>query len=152
MDIFDAAYRVAHDFKSGQRPDGAVGLAVKMGVSPGTFLNEVNPGQETHKLGLGRAVQMSLAANDFRILQAFADTCGFLAIPKPDLSDVSDQALLDLWLARDAAAGRFAETVGKAIADGAISAAEFAEIKATAFRYAAAVLEIVARLEGLRDG
>lgn len=148
MNVLDAAYRVAHDF----RPDGAVGLARQMGVASGTFLNEVNPEQETHKLGLGRAVAMSIAANDFRILLAFADTCGFLAIPKPDLSDVSDQALLDLWLARDEAAGRFAETVRRAIDDGSINAAEFSAIKSTAFRYAAAVLEIVARLEGLRDG
>lgn len=147
LDVLSAAYRVAHDF----RPDGAMGLARKMGAPAGTFLNEVNPEQETHKLGLGRAVAMSVAAGDFRILHAFADTCGFLAIPKPDLSDVSDHALLDLWLARDEAAGHFAETVLRSLADGRITAAEFSEIRDRAYRYAASVLEIVSRLEGLRD-
>lgn len=148
MDFMYAAYRVAHDFAD----RGAVGLAARLDKNPGTFLNELSPGCDTAKLGLGTAVAMSLAANDFRILHAFADTCGHLAFPKPDLSNVSDQALLDLWFARDEAAGRFAETVRRALADGGISAAEFSEIKAAAYRYAAAVLEIVARLEGLSDG
>lgn len=44
MDVLHAAYVVAHEFK----PKGAVGLAAKLGVNPGTFLNRVNPEQETH--------------------------------------------------------------------------------------------------------
>ncbi len=148
MDVLHAAYRVAHDF----RPDGAVGLARKMGIPPGTFLNELNPDQETHKLGLGRAVAMSVASEDPRILHSFADTCGFLAFQKPDLSNVSDEALLDLFLARDEAIGHFAEAVRRALADGSVSAAELDEIKATAYHSAASLLEIVARLEGLRGG
>ena len=39
MDVFEAAYRVAHDF----RPDGAVGLARRLGKNPGTLLNKLNP-------------------------------------------------------------------------------------------------------------
>lgn len=148
MDVLDAAYRVAHDFK----PGGAVGLAKKMGVPAGTFLNELNPDAETHKLGLGRAVAMSVAANDARIAHAFADTCGEISFPKPDLSNVSDVVLLDLWLAHAEADGRFAETVRHALADGSISEQELTAIRQTAYGCAAAVLEIVARLEGLRDG
>ena len=149
MDVLDAAYRVAHDFNP---PHGAVALAKKMGIPAGTFLNELNPEAETHKLGLGRAVAMSVAANDARIVHAFADTCGLLAFPKPDLSDVSDAALLDLYLARDVASGRFAETVHVALEDGAISPGELGAIRSQAYELAAAVLEIVARLEGLRNG
>ncbi|MDD2664406.1 MAG: phage regulatory CII family protein [Dechloromonas sp.] len=148
MDVLRAAYLVAHDFE----PSGAVGLAKKMGVPVGTFLNELNPEQETHKLGLGRAVAMSVAAGDVRILHAFADTCGCVAFPKPNLSNVSDEALLDLFLARDEAIGRFAEVVRRALSDGSVSAAELEEIKETAYHSAASLLEIVARLKGLRDG
>lgn len=148
MDVLDAAYRVAHDF-----PDrGAVGLAARLDKNPGTFLNELSPGCELAKLGLGTAVAMSLAAADFRILHAFADTCGFLAFPKPDLSCVSDAALLDMFLAREEAAGRFAEAVRLALADGHVSRAELSRIRERAYADAAAVLEIVARLEGLGDG
>lgn len=147
MDIFDAAYRVAHDFPE----RGAVGLAILIGKNPGTLLNEVSPGQEMHKLGLGTAVAMTVAAGDYRILHAFADTCGHLAFPKPDLSNVSDSALLDLFMARDEAAGAFAQAVAAALADGQISRKEFDRIKERAYRHAASVLEIVARLEGLSD-
>lgn len=148
MDVLEAAYRVGHDFE----PAGAVGLAKKLGIPAGTFLNELNPEMETHKLGLGRAVAMSVAADDPRILHAFADTCGYLAFPKPDLVNVSDAAVLDLWLSSAAAAGRFADSVRLALEDGSISDAEFKQIREGAYESAAAVLEILSRLEGLRDG
>lgn len=145
MDVLRAAYLVAHEFK----PDGAVSLAKKMGVSPGTFSNEVNPEQETHKLGLGRAVAMTTSSQDFRILHAFADTCSHLAIPKPDFSQVSDKALLDLFLERDRRIGEFAETIEKALDDGEVSKRDADEINDAAYALAASVLELAARLKGL---
>lgn len=146
MDVFDAAYRVAHDF-----PGGAVALARVLGKNPGTFLNEVNPGQDTHKLGVGDAVAATIAARDFRILSAFADSCGHLVFPKPPLSCVSDAALLDLFLKRDTALAAFASVIRQALEDGGISAREFNAIKVAGNEYAATVLEIVTRLEGLRN-
>lgn len=145
MDVFDAAYRVAHDF-----PGGAVALARLLGKNSGTFLNEVNPGQETHKLGIGDAVAMSTTTKDPRILHAFADACGHLAFPKPSLSHVSDQALLDLFLKRDQAVGAFASVVSQALSDGAVGDEEFRAIQEAGYDLAATVLEIVQRLEGLR--
>lgn len=143
MDIFDAAYRVAHDF-----PDrGAVGLAIKIGKNPGTLLNEISPGCETAKLGLATALAMSVAANDPRILHAFADALGFVAVRRPTLSDgVADEAILDLFLSRDVRAGTFAETVSAALADGRITKDEMGEINAKAYQVAAAIFDIRARL------
>ena len=63
-DVFDAAYRVAHDFK----PDGAVGLARRLGKNPGTFLNKLNPHQETHHLTLGEAVLLPAVPRDTKFL------------------------------------------------------------------------------------
>lgn len=148
MDVMQAAYRVAHDFEAG----GATGLARVMGLPAGTFLNRVNPEQDTHALPLGMAVAMSLAAADFRILHAFADTCGHLAFPKPDLSRVSDASLLDMILQRDVRMGAFAGVVQSAIDDGAIDPVEMARIEETAYDLAASVLEMVERLRGLRRG
>lgn len=143
MDIFDAAYRVAHDF-----PDrGAVGLAIKIGKNPGTLLNEISPGCETAKLGLGTALAMSVAANDPRILHAFADALGFVAVRRPTLGDgVADEAILDLFLSRDVRTGSFAETVSAALADGRITKDEMGEINAKAYQAAAAIFDIRARL------
>ena len=148
MDVMQAAYRVAHDFKQG----GATGLARQMGLPSGTFLNRVNPEQDTHTLPLGMAVAMSLAARDFRVLHAFADTCGHLAFLKPDLSRVSDASLLEMVLRRDVTLGAFAGVVESAIDDGAIDPVEMARIEETAYDLAAAVLEMVERLRGLRRG
>lgn len=143
--VFAAARGVARDFPG----RGARGLAIKLKRNPGTFANQL-AGAGFHKLGLGLAVEMTLETRDFSILHAFADVCGHLCFVKPDLRDTSDVALLDLFLARDEAGGEFAREVGVALLDGEICDAEFERIAARAYRSAAAVLEIVARLEGLR--
>ena len=148
MDVLHAAYNVAHEYL----PDGAVGLARKMGRNPGTFLNQLNPEQESAKLGLGDAVAMSIAADDYRILHAFADTCGFVAFKKPDFSRVSDASLLEMLLKRDRAEGEFADVLGRALDNGQISRAEYAAIEQEAYEAAAATLELVERLKGLRRG
>lgn len=145
MDVHDAAYRVAHDF----RPDGAVGLARKLGKNPGTFLNQVNPQQDTAKLSLGDSVAMSLAAGDFRILHAFNDTCGFFGIRKPDFSRVSDASLLEILLKRDVEQGDFAEAVQAGLENGSLSPDEYARIEREGYEAAAAIMELVVRLRGL---
>lgn len=148
MDVLDAAYLVGQDFV----PGGAEGLARKLRIPPRTFSNELNPHLNFHKLGLKRAEQMTLAAEDYRILHAFAMSANHIAIPKPDLSDVSDVAVLELFLARDKAVGDFAEAVRQALDDGHVSRDDVTSIKQEAYDLAASVLEIVARLEGLCDG
>lgn len=145
MDVMHAAFLVAHDFK----PNGATGLARQMGVPAGTFLNRVNPEQETHTLPVGMAVAMSIAAQDFRILHAFADTCGFVAFKKPDLSNVSDASLLEMMLKRDRAEGDFAQVLAMSLENGQVSSEEVAEIEREAYEAAAAMLELVERIRGL---
>lgn len=149
MDILDAAYRVAHDFPE----RGAVGLAARLDKNPGTFLNELSPGCETAKLGLGTAVAMSLATGDARILHAFADALGFVAIRRPDLSaDASDQALLDLFLSRDIQVGQFSQAVQLALADGRVSPDEMRLIRDEAYQAVQTIFDIRTRLAGLVDG
>lgn len=103
MDVFEAAYRVAHDFK----PDGAVGLARRLGKNPGTFLNKLNPHQDSHSLTIGEAVQISTATGDRRILEAFASTMGCGVFVLPDGGLACDMALIELLLARDQKIGAF---------------------------------------------
>lgn len=146
MDVMQAAYRVAHDFDP---PHGATGLARKMGIPAGTFLNRVNPEQDSHYLPLAMAVAMSIAANDFRILHAFADTCGFLAFQKPDFSKVSDASLLEMLLKRDEQDGQFAKALSDALASGDVSPAEFERIELEGYEAAAALLELIERVRGL---
>lgn len=146
-DVFDAAYRVAHDFK----PDGAVGLARRLGKNPGTFLNKLNPHQETHHLTLGEAVAMSVAAGDPRIAQAFAFELGGVFMKLPPRAGASDLELLTLMLQRDEAGGRFASTVERCLEDGEVSARDWKEIRAAGSAYLGAFMALMQRFEGMSD-
>lgn len=147
MDVFDAAYRVAHDFK----PDGAVGLARIMGENPGTFLNRLNPNQETHELKLGQAVRMSVAARDRRICEAFADTLGAVVVPLPPKALVCDVDLLTLLLDRDSEQGRFAAELARALEDGRIDRREAEQLRVWALRSIVSLMGLVSRLEAMAD-
>lgn len=147
MDVFEAAYRVAHDF----RPDGAVGLARRLGKNPGTFLNKLNPHQETHHLTLGEAVAMSIAAADARIAQAFAWELGGAFVKLPPMQGASDMELLNLLLARDEKEGAFADTVMRCLDDGRISAKDWHDIRTAGMAYLGAFMALMQRFEGMSD-
>lgn len=147
MDVFEAAYRVAHDF----RPDGAVGLARNLGENPGTLLNKLNPHQETHHLTLGEAVAMSIASGDVRIAQAFAWEVGGAFVRLPPAAAASDLELLTLMLQRDEAGGRFAQTVEQCLEDGRISARDWQAIRDAGVTYVSAFMALMQRFEGMSD-
>lgn len=151
MDLFEAAYRVAHDYRDGEQ-QGAVALARKMGKHPGTFLNEVNPAQDSHKLGLGDAQVMQLIANDHRIAQAMATNLGGAYFRLPDLSDLSDVALLEVLGRCGAELGDLFRSVNASLADNRISRADFARIEGEGMEAIAAVAEALARMRGMIDG
>lgn len=145
MDVFEAAYRVAHDY----RPDGAVGLARRMGKNPGTLLNKLNPGQETHHLTLGEAVALSLAAGDTRVAEAFAFELGGVFIKLPAKGAASDLELLNLMLQRDERSGAFSRTVHRCLEDGHISRTDWTQIKAAGMAYLGAFMSLMQRFEGM---
>lgn len=121
--IEKAAYEVAHDYL----PRGASGLAEKIGINEGTFLNQVRPDQITHKLSLTSAVDMTIASGDARILINFANVCGFMIAKNPK-QIINDDALVDYLLSRDKEMGEFSNAIAKANSDGVISEQEFKKI------------------------
>lgn len=147
MDVFDAAYRVAHDFE----PNGAVGLAKLLGKNPGTFLNKLNPNQETHLLNLGDAVQMTVITNDLRILQAFAETVGCGVFRLPAAGFPCDAELIGLLLTRDEKIGAFGHALDRALSDGHINAREARELRRWGMAVITSMMELIARLEGMSD-
>lgn len=148
MDVFEAAYRVGHDFK----PDGAVGLARKMGKNPGTFLNKLNTNTETHQLSLAEALAMSVVAGDSRIAEAFCWELGGFFVAKPECGGMSDLELLTLWLARERKSGGFAEVVDRCFAHGRISEKDWKEIEVAGVAYLGAFLELMYRFKAMRHG
>lgn len=146
-DVFDAFHRVVHDY-----PDGVEKLASRMAIAPGTLYNKANNNESTHhKPTLGDAVLATLATNDRRILHAFAATVGEVCFPLPDLSQVSDTALLELITQIGAEGGDFYRAVNEGMADRRYLRAEHAKVKAEAHQFIAAICEALARLEGLID-
>lgn len=145
MDVFEAAYRVAHDF----RPDGAVGLARRLGKHPGTLLNKLNPAQETSHITLEEAVLISTATGDRRVLEAFAATlgCGVYELPKTGFA--CDTELLTLVLRREQRAGDFARALDRALEDGHINAAEARELAPWGAAVIQKWVEVVKRLEAM---
>ena len=146
MDVLEAAWRVAHDYQAGVQ-----GLAAKLGKHPGTFANELNPGQEGHKLGLGDATAMQAVAGDHRILHAMAHTLGEVCFAVPDLGRVSDEALLQLTNKIGAEGGDFHRAVDEALRQHRFTRQAYGRVQEEAMQYIAAIAEALARLEGLVD-
>lgn len=144
MDVLEASYRVAHDYKG-----GAVALAARMGKNPGTLLNKLNPHCETSALSLSDAVAISVVTGDRRICEAFAAVLDCAVIALPDHEKTSDAALLDLLLERDSAFGEFAGALREAIADGSVSQAEFEILEREGLQAVAALLTLLSRLKGM---
>jgi len=152
MDVFEAVYRVAHDFMGGAaKGGGAVKLAEKLLRNPGTFLNQVNPETETHKLHLETAILMQMASGDHRILHAEAGMLGEVCFKVPDLSHVSDDALLELMCKVGAEGGDFYRVTNQALQKSRFTREEMAKVRHEGLEFIAAIAETMARMEGLID-
>lgn len=145
-DLQDAFYRVVHDF-------GVEKLARMMGTSPGVHSTRANTHDTSHhKPTLAEGVVVSNLTGDKRIAQAFAANCGGVFFEIPDLSNVSDVALLEALTKIGAEAGDFHRALHGALDDNRISRKEAAAIRREALEWIAAIAEGLARIEGMVDG
>lgn len=148
-DVFEAFHRVVHDFKP-----GVPKLAALMGMPAGTLYNKsnTNHNESNHnKPTLGDAVVVSAATGDHRVLYAFAHTLGEVCFEIPNLSQVSDTALLELITQIGAEGGDFYRAVNAALSDGFFSECEFKVIEGEAMEFISAIVEAVQRMKGLVD-
>lgn len=89
MSLVDVAGLVVRDY------GGAKAMAVRLGKAAVSLSHELNPPEgSTAKLGLLTAEEISLKARDYRILLAFAQNCGFMAVPLVQAS-TRDEAIAD---------------------------------------------------------
>ena len=84
MDVNTSAFLVGHDYKG-----GVLALAPLIGKNPSTFNAEL-AGVGTAKLGLNDALKMSVYTRDFRILDAFAASCGRMTLPLPEMLEMEN--------------------------------------------------------------
>ncbi len=146
-DVQDAFYRVVHDRDVAK-------LAAQMGMTPGVLYNKANFTESTHhKPTLADAIVLTNITGDKRVAQAFCRAVDMVAVPLPDLSDVSTDALLTHLTEIQIKNGNFHEAISDALAnDNEIDAGEFTRIEIEAHQYIACILEGLARMREMSGG
>lgn len=122
--LLDAAFRVVH-----RAPGGAAALEVRLGKSAGSLSHEVR-GRPGTKLGLETAEAVTHMTGDLEILMRFAESCGQMLVPLPELAGAHHD---DVMAALSEAGGDYADLVRETCADmgdGALSQNEFDRIEA----------------------
>lgn len=147
LQLDDAIHRVVHDY-----PGGAVALAPRVGMRPGTLSNKANPGCVEHNMTLLESIPIQRESHDYRILHAYAANLDHVAVPLADYSGVSDVELLDAYASYHAEVGRLAGEIRDALADGRITQHELAAIRTASDEAARARQGLLMRLEALAEG
>lgn len=108
MNVLDAAYHVVHDY-----PGGADSLAPRLNKAGGVLSAEVR-GRAGAKFGLQTAVDVTLLADDLRILHAFAGACRQMCVPLPESVCLEED---DVLQALGEASQEFADLCGEVCQD-----------------------------------
>lgn len=146
----EAVYQTVHEYVDPRgRAKGAVALAPRVGMNPGTLSNKANPLQDTAQLTLAEAVTIQTVAQDFRILHALAAALDHCAYRLPAPVPVSDVALLDSYADMHAALGRKATALRRVLEDGRVTPAEVNELRQLLDDAIRSGLQLLSRLEGL---
>jgi len=145
-DVQEAFRAVVHDFDVPK-------LSAMMGISAGVLYNKANATDSTHnKPTLAEGVLVTLLTGDKRILHAFAATVGEVCFPLPDLSHVSDAALVEHLTRINMEGGDFFRAIHEALAgDGKFDQGEYKKIRNEAFEFIAAIAEGMERIRGMVD-
>lgn len=128
-------------------------LAGLTGQSPAVISNKANPNGKTtpHLPTLDDVLTWMLFTHDFRPLLAINQACGHVAFPLPDLSSVSDAALLEHVAKIGKEGGDFHAALSRALQDKRFRADEVTRIEEEAYQWIAAIHEACARMRGMVD-
>jgi hypothetical protein len=126
MNTIDAAHRICAEF-----PGGAEALAHRMGMRPAVLRAKCNPNGpangSTYQLGIIDAARMQVVAGRHDILHAFAEECGFVAVPLPEVhSEGFPHALTKTCVEF----GDYLREVDRAMADGRVTPNEIKRLEA----------------------
>lgn len=148
MNVDDAAHAVVHDY-----PGGSPALAARLDMSAAVLRNKVNPNCDTHHLTLREAVRITALTDDPRILQAFAQDTGRVALESPCAADEqpSDMAVLEMVVAVMAGQGDLGAVIHRALADNHLSPTEFGQIEDVANAFQRKIAALMRRLQGMVD-
>lgn len=127
-------------------------LAPQMGMKAGTLYNKADADTDSHNQPTLRdVVALTQLTGDYSVLDSLNEMFGRAAFDAVSHADVSDAALLELLTQLGIEKGDFHRALHDALTDGKFSLQELQRIRATAFDLVAALMTLVARVEGLRD-
>jgi hypothetical protein len=145
MDSLTAAFHVAHDY-----PGGVAAIAQVLGKAAGTLHHELHPPLgASAKLGLKDAIKITLLAKNFRILYAFADECGHVCFPRPDLAgavDTTTQGVLDRATVVLRETAEAIQAVSLALVDGDVTPNEQLKVERECMEAIAAITDVARAL------
>lgn len=131
---------------------GVTELAAKMVIKPGVLYNKADADDETHHQPTLRDVMLATrVTGDYRVLDAMNEAFGRACFDAAKFESVSDSALLELFLDYGKEGGEFCAAMADALKQRTFSAAEFVAVRSEAMDVVAALMTLVARMEGLVD-
>jgi hypothetical protein len=155
IDTLEAIRRAVYEYvdPTDSSSKGVPAVAKKMGLPAGTLYNKLNYQNEDlrHVPSVPDMVRILGITGDLRILAALNHTFGCVCFPVPDLSKVSDAALLELINRVGAEGGDFHRAINQALAGKVCSAKAIAHVHKEGFEYMGAIVETMARMPGIID-
>lgn len=150
-DVVSAAKEACEAYGGGvHRGGGIPAVAAKIGMKPGVLYNKLQ-GDETsyHRLHVQDLQLVVIVTGDLRPLQALARTLNCVCIPVPDMTHLSDAALIELLARVSEEGGDYHRALRRALEKGGIDAKELALLTREKFEWVGAIEEAHARVKGL---
>lgn len=132
------------------RDHGVEAVAARMGMPAGTLYNKLNLHEENYnKLSVRDLIQICTITGAVAIVQSFCRSFGCVCFPVPNLSGVTDEALLELITNIGAEGGDFYRAVNAALARKHCAAKDIAIVHKEGMEFIGAIAEAMERTKGL---
>ncbi len=145
-DIDQAKYKLVHD-----HPGGAAALAPLVRMNAGTLCNKVNPMMDTHHLTVDEAIQIQMIRRDYSLFYAEGRLFDHVTVACPEFDNVADIDLLNAWAAWHADIGQTAGLLQTVLEGAEITRSHLDALKREMFEDFQRALELLQRVEALRD-
>jgi hypothetical protein len=146
MNVLDAFHQTVHG-----APGGCETVAPRLGMSAAILRNKANPNSATNKPMLDDADRLMGITGDHRILHALAQNHGYVCFRMGEDATASDMAVLELVTQVWTTNGEVGAEVNRTLADGRVDRAEVERVRTAVYRAQQALLEVVARLDGMSE-
>lgn len=146
MNPRDAFHATVHE-----TPGGCEALAIRLGMSAVILRNKANVNHAHNKPMLDDIDRVMGITGDHRVLHALAQNHGYVCFRMGDDATASDMAVLELVTQVWTTNGEVGAEVNRTLSDGRVDQDEVARVRVAVYRAQQALLEVVARLDGMAE-